>query len=136
MMVCCWRRSCSECRYNGSKSGKTTMLDCTGMRTSERVRRVHVIVRYEDPCRWVSAESSPPQFCQFEAPTFLASRMLRHTLPYRNRTTMGEKKRKRREENGERPKKKAATAPQGTVRVELIENKEDLGPILGMRPCS
>jgi DNA-directed RNA polymerase I subunit RPA49 len=44
---------------------------------------------------------------------------------------MSEKKRKRHDENGERPKKKAAIAPQANVRVELVENKELLGPILG-----
>jgi DNA-directed RNA polymerase I subunit RPA49 len=46
---------------------------------------------------------------------------------------MSEKKRKRREEGAERPKKKVAIAPQSTVQVELLENKETLGPILGMR---
>jgi hypothetical protein len=62
--------------------------------------------------------------------------MWQMTLAHRDRTaTMSEKKRKRREENGERPTKKAATAtaPQGTVQVEMVENKGDLGPILGMR---
>jgi hypothetical protein len=46
---------------------------------------------------------------------------------------MSEKKRKRREEGAERPKKKVAIAPQSIVQVELLENKETLGPILGMR---
>jgi hypothetical protein len=46
---------------------------------------------------------------------------------------MSEKKRKRREEGAERAKKKVAIAPQSTVQVELLENKETLGPILGMR---
>lgn len=46
---------------------------------------------------------------------------------------MSEKKRKRREENGERPKKKIAVAPEGSVQVELLENKDILGPLLGMR---
>lgn len=45
---------------------------------------------------------------------------------------MSEKKRKRLEESGERPKKKAAITSQGNVTVELVENKELLGPILGM----
>ncbi|CBY01018.1 similar to DNA-directed RNA polymerase I 49 kDa polypeptide [Plenodomus lingam JN3] len=47
-----------------------------------------------------------------------------------------EKKRKRHEESGkgERPKKKAATTPKGTVSVELVENKELLGPILAATP--
>ena len=44
-----------------------------------------------------------------------------------------EKKRKRREENGERPKKKVAMAPKGNVQVELLENKDTLGPLLGTR---
>lgn len=46
---------------------------------------------------------------------------------------MAEKKRKRSEQNGERPQKKVAVAPQGSVKVELLENKETLGPLLGMR---
>jgi len=54
-------------------------------------------------------------------------------LPYRNRNAdMSEKKRKRQEQNGERPKKKTAVAPQGNVRVQMVENKETLGPLLGM----
>lgn len=44
-----------------------------------------------------------------------------------------EKKRKRHSDSGARPKKKVAVAPQGTVKVELVENKETLGPLLGMR---
>ena len=46
---------------------------------------------------------------------------------------MSEKKRKRREEGAERPKKKVAIAEEGKVQVELLENREPLGPILGMR---
>jgi len=46
---------------------------------------------------------------------------------------MSEKKRKRREDDAGQPKKKVARAPQGTVQVELLENKEGLGPVLGMR---
>jgi DNA-directed RNA polymerase I subunit RPA49 len=46
---------------------------------------------------------------------------------------MSEKKRKRSAENGEGSKKKAAAVPKGTVRVEMLENKETLGPLLGMR---
>jgi DNA-directed RNA polymerase I subunit RPA49 len=46
---------------------------------------------------------------------------------------MSEKKRKRREDGGDRPKKKVATAPVGRVQVEMLENKEPLGPVLGMR---
>lgn len=46
---------------------------------------------------------------------------------------MSEKKRKRHGENGERPKKKAAIAPSGNVKVEVLENKEVLGPLLGMQ---
>lgn len=46
---------------------------------------------------------------------------------------MSEKKRKRREEGAERPQKKVAVAPQRPVQVELLENKEPLGPVLGMR---
>jgi len=54
-------------------------------------------------------------------------------LPYRNRNDdMSEKKRKRQEQNGERPKKKTSGAPQGNVRVQMVENKETLGPLLGM----
>jgi DNA-directed RNA polymerase I subunit RPA49 len=45
---------------------------------------------------------------------------------------MSEKKRKRQEQNGERPKKKTAVAPQGNVRIQIVENKETLGPLLGM----
>lgn len=44
---------------------------------------------------------------------------------------MSEKKRKRHGENGERPKKKVAIAPQGNVRVQLLEKKQVLGPLLG-----
>ncbi|CAO2649661.1 Nn.00g070460.m01.CDS01 [Neocucurbitaria sp. VM-36] len=47
---------------------------------------------------------------------------------------MSEKKRKRHGENGERPKKKAAIAPSGNVQVELLENKETLGPLLAATP--
>lgn len=44
-----------------------------------------------------------------------------------------EKKRKRQEQGGERPSKKAAIAPaQGNVKVEYIDNDEMLGPIVGM----
>lgn len=41
-------------------------------------------------------------------------------------------KRKRSDENGERPKKKPSVEPSGNVQVELIENKDLLGPYLGM----
>ncbi|KAI4945812.1 hypothetical protein J4E91_007726 [Alternaria rosae] len=47
---------------------------------------------------------------------------------------MSEKKRKRQEQNGERPKKKAAVAPTGNVRVKMVENKETLGPLLAVTP--
>ncbi|KAJ4367194.1 DNA-directed RNA polymerase I subunit rpa49 [Neocucurbitaria cava] len=47
---------------------------------------------------------------------------------------MSDKKRKRHGENGERPKKKAAIAPTGNVQVELLENKEVLGPLLAITP--
>ncbi|KAF1850828.1 DNA-directed RNA polymeras-like protein I 49 kDa polypeptide [Cucurbitaria berberidis CBS 394.84] len=47
---------------------------------------------------------------------------------------MPEKKRKRSGENGERPKKKTATAPSGNVQIELLENKEALGPLLAATP--
>ncbi|KAI8940821.1 hypothetical protein NX059_002083 [Plenodomus lindquistii] len=47
---------------------------------------------------------------------------------------MGEKKRKRHDENGELSNKKAATTPTGTVTVEHVENKELLGPILAATP--
>lgn len=75
-------------------------------------------------------QSHRPRFCQFEIELF---DMSRHALPYRARTTdMSEKKRKRNAENGERPKKKAGDLPQGRVRVDMVENKEVLGPLLGM----
>ncbi|KAH3976627.1 hypothetical protein HBI26_135160 [Parastagonospora nodorum] len=45
-----------------------------------------------------------------------------------------EKKRKRKSDSGVRPKKKVAIAPQGTVKVELHENKETLGPLLATTP--
>jgi hypothetical protein len=44
---------------------------------------------------------------------------------------MAEKKRKRNEEGAERPSKKTAVAPQGNVKVELLQ-EEALGPLLGM----
>lgn len=44
-----------------------------------------------------------------------------------------EKKRKRREDGSERPKKKVAVGSDATVQVELVENKSGLGPLLGMR---
>lgn len=43
---------------------------------------------------------------------------------------MAEKKRKRNEEGAERPSKKTAVAPQGNVKVELLQ-EEALGPLLG-----
>jgi DNA-directed RNA polymerase I subunit RPA49 len=46
---------------------------------------------------------------------------------------MSEKKRKRREDGAERPKKKVAIAPESMIRVEMLENKETLGPLLGTR---
>jgi DNA-directed RNA polymerase I subunit RPA49 len=46
---------------------------------------------------------------------------------------MSEKKRKRREDGGERPKKKVAIASGSTVKVDQLENKGTLGPLLGMR---
>jgi hypothetical protein len=52
----------------------------------------------------------------------------------KNRTpnTMSEKKRKRQDNGIERPKKKAAVAqPSGTVRVEFVDNKDVVGPVLG-----
>lgn len=49
---------------------------------------------------------------------------------------MSEKKRKRSEPNGEAMQKKVASAPQGAVKVEMLENKETLGPLLGMREGS
>ncbi|EDU40658.1 DNA-directed RNA polymerase I a polypeptide [Pyrenophora tritici-repentis] len=47
---------------------------------------------------------------------------------------MSEKKRKRGEKNGERPKKKATSATEGKFLVELVENNEDLGPLLAVTP--
>jgi DNA-directed RNA polymerase I subunit RPA49 len=46
---------------------------------------------------------------------------------------MSEKKRKRREDGGERPTKKVAIASKGNVQVQLVENDKTLGPLLGMR---
>lgn len=43
-----------------------------------------------------------------------------------------EKKRKRQEQNGERPAKKAAIAPaEGNVKVDYLENDDVPGPIIG-----
>lgn len=44
---------------------------------------------------------------------------------------VAEKKRKRNDQGGERPTKKAAFAPQTTIKVELLKNEEPLGPLLG-----
>jgi DNA-directed RNA polymerase I subunit RPA49 len=44
---------------------------------------------------------------------------------------MAEKKRKRNDQGGERPTKKAAFAPQTKIKVELLKNDEALGPLLG-----
>lgn len=45
-----------------------------------------------------------------------------------------EKKRKRQEQNGERPTKKAAIAPaEGNVKVEYINNDDVPGPIIGIK---
>jgi DNA-directed RNA polymerase I subunit RPA49 len=49
---------------------------------------------------------------------------------------MSEKKRKRSQPNDEKTQKKVAIAPQGTVKVEMLENKETLGPLLGMREAT
>jgi len=77
---------------------------------------------------WLLADR--PKFCQFAIELFDTTRPM---LPYRNRNAdMSEKKRKRQEQNGERPKKKTAVAPTGNVRVKMVENKETLGPLLGM----
>lgn len=47
---------------------------------------------------------------------------------------MSEKKRKRHDDGGERPSKKAAIAlPMGNVKVEVVENKDGLGPVLSMK---
>lgn len=47
---------------------------------------------------------------------------------------MTEKKRKRHEDGGGRPKKKAAisASPWGNVRVEFVDDPGALGPVLGM----
>lgn len=48
---------------------------------------------------------------------------------------MSEKKRKRREDGSERPKKKKALAPgagRETVQVEVLDNSDGLGPVLGV----
>jgi hypothetical protein len=47
---------------------------------------------------------------------------------------MAEKKRKRNDQGGERPTKKAAFAPQTKIKVELLKNDEALGPLLGTQP--
>jgi DNA-directed RNA polymerase I subunit RPA49 len=47
---------------------------------------------------------------------------------------MAEKKRKRNDDGVERPAKKPAVSEaKGTVRVEFVDSKSGLGPILGMR---
>lgn len=74
------------------------------------------------------------QFCQFEVRTFLIAQHHNQTTTTgeaREPPNMSEKKRKRHGENGERPKKKVAIAPERPIHVELVENKEPLGPILG-----
>jgi DNA-directed RNA polymerase I subunit RPA49 len=48
-------------------------------------------------------------------------------------STSSEKKRKRREDGAERPTKKVAIASGKTVKVDQLENKGTLGPLLGMR---
>jgi DNA-directed RNA polymerase I subunit RPA49 len=47
---------------------------------------------------------------------------------------MSEKKRKRREDGGERPSKKTTIAPpSGRVRLDFVDNEDVLGPVLGMK---
>jgi len=110
-----------------------------GCGSLERVSRVDVIADALGRLG-VSAATTPvarlclladrPKFCQFAIELFDTTRPM---LPYRNRNAdMSEKKRKRQEQNGERPKKKTAVAPTGNVRVKMVENKETLGPLLGM----
>jgi hypothetical protein len=62
----------------------------------------------------------------FDRNTNDSNRQAQHTS-----NNMAEKKRKRNEEGGERPSKKAAVAPKGNVKVELLQ-EEALGPLLGM----
>lgn len=94
-----------------------------------RVR--HAIRASQHPCRSPTIFLlTAPVFCQFKVELF---DMARHALPYRARTDdMNDKKRKRHAENGDRPKKKAVVAPQGNVRIDMVESKETLGPLLGM----
>lgn len=74
------------------------------------------------------------QFCQFEIrKKFARDSTNRAIRPNQHNKMSSEKKRKRREENGERPKKKVAMAPKGNVQVQLLENKDTLGPLLGTR---
>ncbi|KAF2028379.1 DNA-directed RNA polymeras-like protein I 49 kDa polypeptide [Setomelanomma holmii] len=47
---------------------------------------------------------------------------------------MSEKKRKRHEDGAERPKKKVVIAQEGAVKVEMLQNKEVLGPLLAATP--
>ena len=110
-----------------------------GCGSLERVRRVDVIAVALERVRVGAADplvarlcllADRPSFCQFAIELFDTTRPM---LPYRNRNAdMSEKKRKRQEQNGERPKKKTAVAPTGNVRVKMVENKETLGPLLGM----
>lgn len=70
-------------------------------------------------------------FCQlrlnfFDRNTANTNRQVQQTID-----TMAEKKRKRNEDGAERPSKKTAVAPQGNVKVELLQ-EEALGPLLGM----
>jgi len=109
-----------------------------GCASLERVRRVDVIADALErfgfgaaatPVARLCLLADRPSFCQFAIELFDTTRPM---LPYRNRNAdMSEKKRKRQEQNGERPKKKTAVAPTGNVRVKMVENKETLGPLLG-----
>lgn len=96
-----------------------------------RVYVIPVRASRDNPCHTLTLPSlTAHDFCQFEIELFVMSR---HALPYRARTAdMSDKKRKRHAENGERTKNKASSAPQGNVRVELVESAETLGPVLGM----
>ena len=97
----------------------------------ERVYVMPMRASGHTPVAWqVVYRLTAHEFCQFEVELF---DMSRHALPYRARTAdMSDKKRKRHAENGERPKKKAVALPQGNVRVDMVESKETLGPVLGM----
>lgn len=83
--------------------------------------------RLTEPCISLTA-----QFCH-QCSNFFYLQLQQRPAGATTQDTMSGEKRKRHSEGKERPKKKAATTPEGKVDVELLENKEVLGPLLGMR---